>query len=409
MSTLITNIRQLVWTENEHSRLQRVPGKEMHTIPSLENAWLRMENGIIKGFGTMDSIQDTIHDTEVINAKGKIVLPAWIDSHTHLVFAATREQEFVDKIKGLTYEEISHRGGGILNSAAKMQDIDEQELFEMSVRRLEEAISLGTAAIEIKSGYGLSTDSELKMLRVIRRLKELNKIPVKASFLAAHSYPMEYRSNHDAYIRLIIDEMLPRVAGEGLADYIDVFCEQGFFSVDETDRILQAGAKYGLKPKIHANQLYRSGGVQIGVQHNAVSVDHLESMGQEEIDCLAGSNTIPTLLPGAAFFLAMHYQPARMLIDANLPVAIASDYNPGTCPCLNMNTILSISCTQLKITPSEAITAQTINAAAALELQNEMGTIKVGKKASLILTKEVPSLDYLPYALGSNWIERVFI
>lgn len=243
MSTLITNIRQLVWTENEHSRLQRVPGKEMHTIPSLENAWLRIENGIIKGFGTMDSIQDTIHDTEVINAKGKIVLPAWIDSHTHLVFAATREQEFVDKIKGLTYEEISRRGGGILNSAAKMQDIDEQELFEMSVRRLEEAISLGTAAIEIKSGYGLSTDSELKMLRVIRRLKELNKIPVKASFLAAHSYPMEYRSNHDAYIRLIIDEMLPRVAGEGLADYIDVFCEQGFFSVDETDRILQAGAK----------------------------------------------------------------------------------------------------------------------------------------------------------------------
>lgn len=409
MSTLITNIKQLIWTENEHSSIQRVNGKEMNNIPALENAWLRMENGIIKGFGTMDSIQDTIQDAEVINAKGKILMPAWVDSHTHLVFAATREQEFVDKINGLTYEEISRRGGGILNSAARMKDIDEEELFDMSLKRLEEAIGLGTGAIEIKSGYGLSTDSELKMLRVIRRLKELRKIPVKTSFLAAHSYPMEFRNNHEAYLRLIIDEMLPRVADEGLADYIDVFCEQGFFSVDETARLLEAGAKYGLKPKIHANQLYRSGGVQIGVQHNAVSVDHLESMGQEEIDCLAASNTIPTLLPGAAFFLAMHYQPARMLIDANLPVAVASDYNPGTCPCLNMNTILSISCTQLKITPNEAITAQTINGAAALELQNEMGTIRVGKKASLILTKEVPSLDYLPYALGSNWIDRVFI
>jgi imidazolonepropionase len=409
MSTLITNIQQLVWVEEQHSNIQRVLGKDMNNIPSLYNAWLRINNGLIEDFGSMDTIQSSIGDTEVINAQDKIVLPAWVDSHTHLVFAATREQEFVDKINGMSYEDISKRGGGILNSAAKMKDIDENKLYDMSLERLEEAISLGTGAIEIKSGYGLSTASELKMLRVIKRLKELNKIPIKSSFLAAHSYPLEYRNNHKGYLKLIIDEMLPLVATEGLADYIDVFCEQGFFSVEETSCILEAGAKYGLKPKIHANQLYRSGGVQVGVRHHAISVDHLESMEQEEIDALLGSETIPTLLPGAAFFLAMHYQPARKLIDANLPVAIASDYNPGTCPCLNMNTILSIACTQLKITPNEAITAQTINGAAALELQHELGTIKIGKKANLILTKKVPSLNYLPYALGSNWIDRVLI
>lgn len=409
MTQLLTNIQQLLLTEDSNSNIQRVLGHDMQHISSIENAWLFIENGIIKNFGTMTDIPAFGQVDETIDATGKTVLPAWVDSHTHLVFAATREQEFVDKIKGLSYEEISKRGGGILNSAAKMQAIDEEALFDMSVARLEEAISLGTGAIEIKSGYGLTTETELKMLRVIRRLKELNKIPVKASFLAAHSYPMEFRQNHEGYLKLIIEEMLPKVADEGLADYIDVFCEQGFFSVEETDRILTAGAKYGLEPKIHANQLYRSGGVQIGVKHHALSVDHLESMGEEEIVSLQNSNTIATLLPGAAFFLAMHYQPARMLIDANLPVAIASDYNPGTCPCLNMNTIMSIACTQLKMTPEEAINAQTINGAAALALQNELGTIKVGKKANLIITKAIPSLAYMPYALGSNWIDRVII
>jgi imidazolonepropionase len=409
MKILITNIKSLVGVEAENSSIQRVLGKNMNSLPSLDNAWLLIEDGRIAKYGSIDTFEGVGQTDKCIDAKGGLLMPSWVDSHTHLVFAATREQEFVDRINGLTYEEISKRGGGILNSAKKMQDIDESELFDVSLQRLEDAINLGTGAIEIKSGYGLSPAAELKMLRIIKRLKELNKIPVRASFLAAHTYPLEYRENHQGYIDLIINHMLPQVAAEGLADYIDVFCEQGFFSVEETSRILEAGDKYGLKPKIHANQLYKSGGVQVGVRHNAISVDHLESMGEEEIEVLRNSNTIPTLLPGAAFFLAMHYQPARMLIDANLPVAIASDYNPGTCPCLNMNTILSISCTQLKITPNEAITAQTINGAAALELQHELGTIKVGKKANLIMTQPVPSIDYLPYALGSNWIKQIFI
>ncbi len=282
-------------------------------------------------------------------------------------------------------------------------------MFDQAQQRLAAVIAQGTGAIEIKSGYGLCLEGELKMLRVIRRLKEQASIPVKASFLAAHAFPPEFRENHKGYIDSIIDDMLPRVAGEGLADYMDVFCEQGFFSVEETARLLEAGLKYGLKPKIHANQLHRSGGVQVGVQYNAISVDHLESMGAEEIDALKGSDTIPTLLPGAAFFLAMHYQPARALIDAGLPVALASDYNPGSCPSGNMNLLLSLACTQLKMTPEEAIHAQTLNGAAAMELQGELGTIATGKKASLILTRPVPSVAYLPYSFGENWIEKVIV
>jgi len=409
MRQLFTNIKSLLQVEEGTNYKQRVLGHEMHELPKLDNAWLIVDNGRIEAFGTMDNLPNAMQADEIIDATGRMVMPTWADSHTHLVFAATREQEFVDKIKGLSYEEISARGGGILNSARKMNDISEDELFDISLSRLEEAISLGTGAIEIKSGYGLSTTNELKMLRVIRRLKETNLIPVKATFLAAHAFPMEFRSNHAGYIDLIINEMLPLVAGEGLADYMDAFCEQGFFSVEETDKLLEAGWKYGLKPKIHANQLYRSGGVQVGVKHNAISVDHLESMGEEEIEALENSTTIATLLPGAAYFLAMHYQPARLLIDANLPVALASDFNPGTCPCLNMNLILNIACTQLKMTPNEAIIAQTINGAAAMEMQNELGSIAKGKKANLLLTKPVPSVEYLPYALGSNWIERVFI
>jgi len=408
MRQLLTNIHQLVLTEKNGSERPFVAGAEMKEMPCVTQAWLLIEDGRIHSFGKMEDLPEDSADVH-IDATGRLVLPAWVDAHTHLVFAATREAEFVDRINGLSYAEIAKRGGGILNSARKMQDIEEAELFDLSQKRLEAAMALGTGAIEIKSGYGLNMAAELKMLRVIRRLKENNKIPVKASFLAAHDYPPEFRENHEGYLKLIIEQMLPVVAGEGLADYMDVFCEQGFYSVDETDRLLSAAAKYGLKPKIHANQLHRSGGVQVGVKHHAVSVDHLESMGEEEVAALKGSSTMPVLLPGAAFFLGMHYQPARMLIDAGLPVCLATDYNPGSCPSVNMNLLLSIACTQLKMTPEEAVYAQTLNAAAALEMSAELGSIAEGKKAHLILTKPVNSLAYLPYSFGENLIERVFL
>lgn len=409
MSILIKNIKSLVQVEQGSERRSRVYGKEMAHLPAIDNAWLLAEEGLIKDFGKMEALPAELQADEVIDASGKLVLPAWCDSHTHLVFAAPREQEFVDRINGLTYAEIAARGGGILNSARKLNETDASRLYDDSLERLHAVVAQGTGAIEIKSGYGLCLEGELKMLRVIRKLKEQHIIPVKASFLAAHAFPPEYKENHQGYIDLIINEMLPRVADEGLADYMDVFCEQGFFSVDETSMLLEAGLKYGLKPKIHANQLHRSGGVQVGVKYNAISVDHLESMGEEEIESLRGSNTIPTLLPGAAFFLNMHYQPARLLIDAGLPVCLATDYNPGSCPSGNMNFLLSLACTQLRMTPEEAIHAQTINGAAAMELEKEMGTIAIGKKASLIITKPVTSLAYLPYSFGENWIERVIL
>ncbi len=379
----------------------------MAKLPVLENAWLVTEDGLITDFGIMEELNAQSRYDQIIDCNGKFILPAWCDSHTHLVFSHSREHEFVDRIHGLTYEEIAKRGGGILNSAKRMAEISEDELFDVSLKRLHQVMEMGTGAIEIKSGYGLNTDAELKMLRVIRRLKEQNLIDIKASFLAAHTYPLEYRDNHEGYLKLIIDEMLPFVADEELADYIDVFCEKGFFNVDETDRLLTAAAKYGLKPKIHANQLYNSGGVQVGVKHNAISVDHLETMDDEEIDCLQKSETIATLLPGAAFFLAMHYQPARKLIDAGIPVALATDYNPGSCPSGNMNFILSLACTQMKMTPEEAINACTINGAAAIELQHQLGTLKRGKKAVFIITKPMPSLAYYPYAFGENLVERL--
>jgi imidazolonepropionase len=408
MRILILNIKMLVQVETD-TRKERVAGAEMSQLPLLENAWLIVEQGKIHSFGSMNALPQELNADKIIDATGRAVLPAWCDSHTHLVYAAPREQEFVDKIKGLSYAEIAAKGGGILNSAKKLNETSESELFDLALERLDNVVSSGTGAIEIKSGYGLSTEGELKMLRVIRRLKEETIIPIKASFLAAHAYPLAYRDNHEGYIRLIIDEMLPAVANEGLADYMDVFCEEGFFRVDETAHLLDAAAKYGLKPKIHANQLHRSGGVQVGVRHNAVSVDHLESMGEEEIDCLKNSHTIATLLPGAAFFLAMHYQPARALIDAGLAVALASDYNPGSCPSGNMNLLLSLACTQLKMTPEEAINAQTLNGAAAMELQHELGTIAVGKQANLVLTKPIPSVAYLPYSFGEQLIERVIL
>jgi imidazolonepropionase len=407
MRLLLSNIKLLVQTETGKYK-NRVSGKEMKALPSIAQAWLLIENGKVHSFGEMKDMPE-LHADKTISAEGRMLLPAWVDSHTHLVFAASREQEFVDKINGLSYAEIAARGGGILNSAKRLKATSEAELFDLAQQRLEAVMALGTGAIEIKSGYGLDTENELKMLRVIRKLKETSPIPVKASFLAAHAFPPEFKDNHEGYLRLIIEDMLPRVKDEGLADYMDVFCEEGFFSVEETARLLEAGLESGLQPKIHANQLHRSGGVQVGVQYGAISVDHLESMGEEEIACLKNSNTIPTLLPGAAFFLAMHYQPARALIDAGLPVCLATDYNPGSCPSGNMNLLLSIACTQLKMTPEEAINAQTINGAAALELADQLGTIAPGKKANLILTKPVPSLAYLPYSFGENQVERVFI
>ena len=408
MRTLITNIHKLYQTEEATSNLQTIAGKEMGQIPYLGNAWLLIENDLIHSFGKMVEIIE-INADKTVDVTGSLVLPAFCDSHTHIVFAAPREGEFVDRIKGLSYEEIAQRGGGILNSAKKLNAIGESELYNQSLQRLLQVISQGTGAIEIKSGYGLCMEGELKMLRVIRKLKENAGIPIKASFLAAHAYPVAYKQNKAGYIKHIIEDMLPMVAGEGLADYMDVFCEQGFFGIDETSQLLEAGWKYGLKPKIHANQLHYSGGVQVGVKYDAISVDHLECVGDEEINALKNGKTIPTLLPGAAFFLGMHYQPARKIIDAGLPVCLATDYNPGSCPSGNIPLLLTIACTQLKMSPEEAINSVTLNGAAAMELCNEMGSIKVGKCANLIVTKPMPSISYIPYDYGNNPVKQMII
>ena len=408
MSTIIKNIKYLYQTEEGPTFKTKVSGADMAQIPFIEHAWLLIENGLIKAYGKMSELTEFKCDVSY-DASNSLVLPAWCDSHTHLVFAAAREQEFVDRIKGKTYEEIARNGGGILNSAAKLRAMDESELYDQSYARLQQVIAQGTGAIEIKSGYGLSVEAELKMLRVIRKLKENSDVSIKASFLAAHAYPIEYKEDKESYIKLIIDKMLPKVAAEGLADYMDVFCEQGFFSVADTDRLLEAAWKFGLKPKIHANQLHYSGGVQIGVQHRAVSVDHLECVGEAEIEALKKGSTMPTLLPAAAFFLGIPYQPARQIIDSGLPVALASDYNPGSCPSGNMNLLATIACTQLKMTPIEAINAITINGSAAMELDQELGSIAVGKKANLIITQPMNSLDNIPYDFGNNPVKKMMI
>jgi len=406
-TTLIINIKLLVNTPGENRLLR---GKELSKLPCIANAYLIIEDGIITGIGDSSEIQNPKSKFKnIIDATGQYVLPAWCDSHTHLVFAASREEEFVDKIKGLSYAEIAAKGGGILNSAKKLQTATETELFTLAWKRLEEVSKLGTGAIEIKSGYGLSVDDELKMLRVIKKLKGKSVLSIKSTFLGAHTYPLEYKDNHQGYIDLIINEMLPVIAKEKLADYIDVFCETGFFSPEETEIICKAGMRSGLKPKIHANQLNLSGGTQTGVKLNAVSVDHLETMDDEAITTLAGSNTIGTLLPTAAFFLRMPFQPARKLIDAGCAIALASDYNPGSSPSGNMNLVTAMSCIQMKMLPEEAINAATINGAYAMELQDEVGSIMIGKKANLIFTKSIPSLAYLPYAFGSNLIDKVMI
>jgi imidazolonepropionase len=405
-SAIIVNIKALVNTREVDQPLR---GKDLSTLPVLENAYMVIEDGIIAEYGLMDEWGAVADKENVIDASGQFVLPCWCDSHTHLVFAASREEEFVDKINGMSYAEIAARGGGILNSARKIADATEIELLRAAWNRLQELVRLGTGAIEVKSGYGLSLEGELKMLRVIKRLKETSPIPVKATFLGAHTYPVEYRDNHQGYIDLIINEMLPVIAKEKLADYIDVFCENGFFSPGETETICRAGMAAGLKPKIHANQLNLSGGTQVGVKLGAVSVDHLETMDDDAITALAGSTTIGTLLPTAAFFLRMPFQPARKLIDAGCAIALATDYNPGSSPSGNMNLAIAMSCIQMKMLPEEAINAATINGAFAMELGKELGSIAVGKKANLIFTKPIPSLAYLPYSFGSNLIDRVMI
>ncbi len=406
-SLIVTNIKCLVNTREENQLLR---GKELQYLPCIENAWLIIEDDVIAGYGPMKELKTINHKPETsIDASGQFVLPAWCDSHTHLVFAASRENEFIDKIKGLSYAEIAANGGGILNSAKKLNETSEDELFNQAWKRLEEVSKLGTGAIEIKSGYGLSVEGELKMLRVIKKLKERSKLLIKSTFLGAHTYPLEFKEDHEGYIRLIIDEMLPVIASEKLADYIDVFCETGFFSAEETERIVRGGMSYGLKPKLHVNQLNSIGGIEAGIKLNALSLDHLETMTEADIKNLSASNCIGTLLPTAAFFLRMPFQPARKLIDAGAAIALATDFNPGSSPSGNMSLVVAMSCIQMKMLPEEAINAATINGAYAMELQNEVGSITVGKKANLIFTKPIPSLAYLPYSFGSNLIDKVMV
>ncbi len=408
---LIFNIKELLQTDKVNNFKS---GIKMKYLPKIENAFVLIENEKISIYGKMNSeeyrkIEANDRITEKIDASNRIVMPAFCDSHSHIVFAGSREMEFVDKIKGLSYEEIARRGGGILNSAQLLDKTSEDDLYEQSLRRANEVIKLGTGAIEIKSGYGLTVESELKMLRVIKRLKDTTPLTIRATFLGAHSIPLGYRDKQQKYVDIVINEMIPRVGEGQLADYIDVFCDRGFFTVDETDRILKAGAKYGLLPKIHANELDFSGGIQVGVENNALSVDHLECVGDKEIEVLLNSTTMPTLLPGAAFFLNMKYPPARKMLDAGLPLALASDYNPGSSPSGNMQLVMSLAAIKLKMLPEEIFNAVTINSAYAMGVNKQLGTIEVGKKANLIITNKIPSFEFMPYSFGSNLVSTVIL
>ncbi len=409
---LIKNIKELVQVDKKPRKWSA--GKEMANLATITDAYLIIEDDRIAAFGKMADISNDLPSRgkkwiKVIDASGKMVFPCWCDSHSHLVFASSRETEYIDKIKGLSYEEIAKRGGGILNSSGKLHETTEDELYRSAMGRLEEIGSSGTGAVEIKSGYGLNTEDELKMLRVIKRLKAKSPLTIAATFMGAHAVPADFRNDPAEYVDLVINEMIPQVAAEELADYIDVFCDRGFFSVEDTDRILNAGMKYGLRPKIHANELGLTGGVQVGVKYNALSVDHLEHLGKEEIKCLAGTETIPTVLPGTSFFLGLPYAPVRKMIDAGLPLAMASDFNPGSSPSGNMQFVLSMGCIKYKMLPEEAVNAITINGAYAMGLEEELGSIAVGKKANIFITKEIPSLAYMPYAYGSNKIDRIIL
>lgn len=407
MSLLIHNTGMLVQTREDN--LAFVAGRDMEVLPVIGNGWLLIEDDIIAGYGPAETIPGFSNAITRLDAGGGYLFPAFCDSHTHLVYAGSREKEYTDKIRGLSYEEIAKRGGGILNSARLLHETSEEELFRQSMERVREIISFGTGAVEIKSGYGLTTDDELKMLRVIKRIKEESPLTVRSTFLGAHAVPEAYRDNRGGYVDLIVNEMIPAVAAERLADYIDVFCDRGFFTVEETSRILEAGTRYGMRPKIHANELAFSGGIQTGVRHGALSVDHLEFTGDEEIAALLGSGTMPTLLPGAAFFLGMTDPPARKMIEAGLPLALASDYNPGSSPSGNMKLVVSMGCIRLRLLPEEAINAVTINAAYAMGLSETHGSVTVGKKANLFITKKMPSYEYFPYAYGSNLVETVIL
>jgi imidazolonepropionase len=406
-SKILTHIKQLVNIRKETNVLY---GRDMADLPVLDNAWLLIEGNEIAGYGSMDSEMPKL-PAEQIDCKGRLVIPAWCDSHSHIVFAGSRETEFVDKIRGLNYADINARGGGILNTVEKVNGISEDELFRVSWKRLEEVSRLGTGAIEIKSGYGLSVEGELKMLRVIKKLKEKSVLEIKSTFLGAHTYPMAHRENHSAYIREIVEEMLPVIARENLADFIDVFCEQGFFNPEESEQILRAGKSFGMRVKMHVNQLHSIGGIEKGIQLNALSLDHLEVMTGEDINRInnSGWKGICTLLPTAAYFLRLPFPPARKLLDAGSALALASDYNPGSSPSGNMNTVISMGCIQMKLLPEEVVNAVTTNAAFAMDLGSLLGSITIGKLANLIITTAVPSLAFLPYSFGTNLIDKVIL
>ena len=412
MAVLVKNIKKLVQAESAPLRFRA--GAEMSVLPCIDDAFLLAVGGKIAAYGPMSEFSEQLlngiaEKVEVVDATGRMLFPTFCDSHSHIVYAGSREIEYIDKIKGLSYEEIAKRGGGILNSVDRLRATSEDELFDSAWQRLEEVASFGTGAIEIKSGYGLDTENELKMLRVIRRLKEKSPLTIKANFLAAHAVPREYIGRQTEYVDLIINEMIPMVAAEELADYVDVFCDRGFFTPEDTERILMQGMKYGLQPKIHANELDYSGGIQVGVKYNARSVDHIEYTGDEEIEALLGSETMPTILPGAAFFLGMVYAPARKMIEAGLPVAMAGDYNPGSCPSGNMQFVLSMGCIKYGMSPEEAINAVTINSAYAMGVEEELGTITKGKTANFFITKPISTIEFMPYAYGSNKVESVYL
>lgn len=406
MKTLIINIKELLQVREES--ITKISGKDMAILPKIDNAYLLIEDNIIANYGAMNTCPDIKVDT-IIDASGKVVLPTWCDSHTHLVYAGNRVQEFVDRINGLSYEEIANRGGGILNSAKRLNETSEEQIFEESKLRLEEVMKQGTGAIEIKSGYGLTVEGELKMLRVIKKLANNYPITIKSTFLGAHAFPIAYKENHAAYIDLIINEMLPKIAKENLAHYIDAFLETGYFSVEETERIMKAGKKYGLQAKIHVNQFTTINGIEACVKHNALSVDHLEIVTDEDIEILKNSTTMPVALPSCSYFISIPYTPARKMIEAGLPLALATDYNPGTTPSGNMNFVVATACIKMKMTPEEAINAATLNGAYAMGISDTHGSITKGKRANIIITKPVHSFYQLPYEFGSNLIENVFI
>lgn len=406
MRLLVKNIAKIVGLRP--AACERLCGAEMNELQTLDDAWLLAVDGRIEAFGRMAELGDMIVD-RVVDAAGGMLFPSFCDSHTHLVYAGSREQEFIDKINGLSYEEIARRGGGILNSADRLHETSEEELYEQAMERIREIISMGTGCVEIKSGYGLTTEDELKMLRVIRRIRETSPLTVRATFLGAHAVARSYIGRQSEYVDLVCREMIPSVAREGLADFVDVFCDEGFFTVEETERILRAGAEHGLVPKIHANELAVSGGVQAGVRHDALSVDHLERMDKAAIEALRGARTMPTMLPGAAFFLGISYPPARDMIRAGLGVALASDYNPGSSPSGNMKMVVSLACIRMKMTPAEAINAATLNSAYAMGLSRDYGSVTVGKVANFFVTRPISSVEFLPYAYTSPTIERVFL